>query len=198
MLAVEQAAYAHPWSRANFSDALDAGYQAQMLLVSARTSGAVDDEDGISLFLVPADAARLTRRGMGRIDGGRVAEVTLQNVQVGAGALLNCPLAVLGAVYAARGEVGRGIDRVSVQVMFQIVAVFTCMAFGAGLLATAISYAGAALLSLFWVLLDISRRYPDLKDLLLRSSSEAKNFPIGVIFPAPGLNFPIGKECIDF
>ena len=36
------------------------GDQAQMLLVSARTSGAVDDEDGISLFLVPADAARLT------------------------------------------------------------------------------------------------------------------------------------------
>ena len=64
------------------------GDQAQMLLVSARTSGAVDDENGISLFLVPADAAGLSRRGMGRIDGGRVAEVTLQNVQVGAGALL--------------------------------------------------------------------------------------------------------------
>ncbi|QLA82958.1 pimeloyl-CoA dehydrogenase small subunit [Acidovorax sp. JMULE5] len=64
------------------------GDQAQMLLVSARTSGAVDDEEGISLFLVPADAARLTRRGMGRIDGGRVAEVSFQNVQVGAGALL--------------------------------------------------------------------------------------------------------------
>ena len=31
---------------------------------------------------------RLTRRGMGRIDGGRVAEVTLQNVKVGADALL--------------------------------------------------------------------------------------------------------------
>jgi len=64
------------------------GDQAQMLLVSARTSGAVDDEDGISLFLVPADAAGLSRRGMGRIDGGRVAEVTLQNVQVGASALV--------------------------------------------------------------------------------------------------------------
>ncbi|OGA58663.1 MAG: pimeloyl-CoA dehydrogenase small subunit [Burkholderiales bacterium RIFCSPHIGHO2_01_FULL_64_960] len=64
------------------------GDQAQMLLISARTSGAVDDEEGISLFLVPADAAGLSRRGMGRIDGGRVAEVSLQNVQVGAGALL--------------------------------------------------------------------------------------------------------------
>src|SRR3990167_5857909 len=64
------------------------GDQAQLLLVSARTSGAVDDENGISLFLVHADAAGLSRRGMGRIDGGRVAEVTLQNVQVGAGALV--------------------------------------------------------------------------------------------------------------
>ena len=64
------------------------GDQAQLLLVSARTAGAVDDEEGISLFLVPADAAGLSRRGMGRVDGGRMAEITLQNVQVGAGALL--------------------------------------------------------------------------------------------------------------
>ena len=64
------------------------GDQAQLLLVSARTSGAVDNEDGISLFLVPADSAGVARRGMGRIDGGRVAEITLDNVQVGADALL--------------------------------------------------------------------------------------------------------------
>ncbi|RKR70062.1 hypothetical protein C8C94_4602 [Acidovorax sp. 94] len=64
------------------------GDQAQLLLVSARTAGAVDDEEGISLFLVPADAAGLSRRGMGRVDGGRMAEITLQNVQVGAGALV--------------------------------------------------------------------------------------------------------------
>ena len=32
VLAVEQSAYAHPWVRANFIDALDAGYQAQVLL----------------------------------------------------------------------------------------------------------------------------------------------------------------------
>ena len=30
--AVEQSAYAHPWSRANFTDALRSGYQAQLLL----------------------------------------------------------------------------------------------------------------------------------------------------------------------
>ena len=32
VLAVEQSAYTHPWVRANFIDALDAGYQAQLLL----------------------------------------------------------------------------------------------------------------------------------------------------------------------
>jgi ribosomal-protein-alanine N-acetyltransferase len=32
VLRVEQRAYAHPWSRANFLDALHSGYQAQMLV----------------------------------------------------------------------------------------------------------------------------------------------------------------------
>ena len=64
------------------------GDNAQLLLVSARTGGEADSEDGISLFLVPADAAGVARRGMGRIDGGRVAEITLDKVQLGADALL--------------------------------------------------------------------------------------------------------------
>lgn len=64
------------------------GDHANLLLVSARTAGEVDSADGISLFLVPADAAGVGRRGMGRMDGGRVAEITLDKVQVGADALL--------------------------------------------------------------------------------------------------------------
>lgn len=64
------------------------GEQAQLLLVSARTAGALDSEDGISLFLVPADAPGVVLRGYGRIDGGRAAEITLDNVQLGADALL--------------------------------------------------------------------------------------------------------------
>jgi ribosomal-protein-alanine N-acetyltransferase len=32
VLAVEQRAYAHPWNRTNFLDALQSGYQAQMLV----------------------------------------------------------------------------------------------------------------------------------------------------------------------
>ena len=31
VLAIEQAAYAHPWTRGNFTDSLRAGYQAQLL-----------------------------------------------------------------------------------------------------------------------------------------------------------------------
>lgn len=64
------------------------GAQAHLLLVSARTAGAVDSEDGISLFLVPADAPGVERRGYGRIDGGGAADITFKQVQLGADALL--------------------------------------------------------------------------------------------------------------
>lgn len=64
------------------------GDSADLLLVSASTSGAAPDADGISLFLVPGTAAGLSKRGNGRIDGGRTAELTLASVAVGADALL--------------------------------------------------------------------------------------------------------------
>ncbi|EER61185.1 acyl-CoA dehydrogenase domain protein [Acidovorax delafieldii 2AN] len=74
------------------------GQKADLLLVSARTAGAAFDEAGISLFLVPGDAAGLGKRGYSRFEGGRAAEITLDNVKVGADALLGAPgqgLAVL-------------------------------------------------------------------------------------------------------
>ncbi|MDR6424044.1 alkylation response protein AidB-like acyl-CoA dehydrogenase [Variovorax paradoxus] len=64
------------------------GEQADLFLVSARSSGKVDDEAGISLFLVPAKTAGLSVRGCPAIDGGRVAELTLDGVKLGADALL--------------------------------------------------------------------------------------------------------------
>lgn len=64
------------------------GQQAQWLLVSARTSGALDEEAGISLFLLPGDAPGLARRGYGRIDGGQAAELVLTGVALDAQALL--------------------------------------------------------------------------------------------------------------
>ncbi|SFQ24845.1 acyl-CoA dehydrogenase family protein [Variovorax sp. 770b2] len=68
--------------------AVPQGEQADLFLVSARTSGNVDDEAGISLFLVPAKTAGLTVRGCPAIDGGRVAELALDGVKLGADALL--------------------------------------------------------------------------------------------------------------
>ena len=64
------------------------GQRAGLLLVSARTAGAVGDAQGISLFLVPGDAKGIGWRGYSKIDGGRAAELTLEGVQVGADALL--------------------------------------------------------------------------------------------------------------
>lgn len=55
---------------------------AGQLIVSAREDGAVDDTSGISLFLVPADAAGLTMRGYPMMSGGRAAEVILDDVRV--------------------------------------------------------------------------------------------------------------------
>ncbi|MEO7787004.1 MAG: acyl-CoA dehydrogenase [Sphingomicrobium sp.] len=61
---------------------------AAALLVSARTSGADEAAEGISLFLVPADAAGLTVQGYPCIDGGRAAEIRLENVRLPAAALV--------------------------------------------------------------------------------------------------------------
>jgi alkylation response protein AidB-like acyl-CoA dehydrogenase len=54
---------------------------ADMLIVSARTSGASSDADGISLFLVPRGASGLTVRTITNMDDRRAGEVTLENVR---------------------------------------------------------------------------------------------------------------------
>ncbi len=61
---------------------------AQMLIVSARTSGNAMDQDGISLFLVPAGQDGVEMRTYPLNGGGRAAEVTLTDVTVGSDALL--------------------------------------------------------------------------------------------------------------
>jgi alkylation response protein AidB-like acyl-CoA dehydrogenase len=64
------------------------GEHASLFLVSARTSGDDDNEAGVTLFLVPRDAAGVSVRGYPRIDGGRAAEVTFDNVTLNDDALL--------------------------------------------------------------------------------------------------------------
>ncbi len=82
------------------------GEQADLFVVSVRTSGAVDDQAGISLFLVPAKTKGLVVRGCPAIDGGRVAELTLDGVLLGADALLGAQ----GQGHATlERAVGRGV-----------------------------------------------------------------------------------------
>lgn len=64
------------------------GAQAGQIIVSARTGGATRDTDGISLFVVAADAAGLSRRDYRTIDCQRAADITFANVRVPATALL--------------------------------------------------------------------------------------------------------------
>jgi len=64
------------------------GPAADFFVVTARTSGAQRDQSGVSLFLVDADAAGVSRRDYPTVDGFRASEVTLDNVAVDAAALL--------------------------------------------------------------------------------------------------------------
>ena len=61
---------------------------ANKIVVSARTSGGPRDTDGITLFVVDADQAGVSVRGYPTADGMRAGEVTLENAQVGADAVI--------------------------------------------------------------------------------------------------------------
>lgn len=72
------------------------GASADTLIVSARTSGEQFDTDGISLFVVPADAEGVSRTSYRMMDGQLVANIRFENVAVGADALLGAA----GGAYA--------------------------------------------------------------------------------------------------
>ncbi|SFD54919.1 Acyl-CoA dehydrogenase, N-terminal domain [Sulfitobacter brevis] len=73
---------------------------ADMLVVSARESGDAGDAEGISLFLVPADAKGLTIQGYALLAGGRAAEVTLDDVSILASARLGAAGKAASAIEA--------------------------------------------------------------------------------------------------
>ena len=73
------------------------GAAADFLLVSARSSGAVDAESGISLFLVKPNTPGIEIKDYATLDGQREAEIILRNVTVPATARLGAE----GAAFAA-------------------------------------------------------------------------------------------------
>ncbi|MCE2987394.1 MAG: acyl-CoA/acyl-ACP dehydrogenase [Phenylobacterium sp.] len=64
------------------------GLAANLLVVSARTSGKPGDKDGITLFLVPADAKGVSRKRLALADSRGAANITFDKVEVGADAVL--------------------------------------------------------------------------------------------------------------
>jgi alkylation response protein AidB-like acyl-CoA dehydrogenase len=61
---------------------------AHQIVVSTRTSGGQVDENGITLFLIDADAEGVTLDNFPTVDGLRASEITLENVSVSAGRVL--------------------------------------------------------------------------------------------------------------
>lgn len=60
VMVIEQAAYAHPWTRGNFSDSLRSGYQAQLLVAGDTVLGyfvamkGVDEVHLLNITVAPA------------------------------------------------------------------------------------------------------------------------------------------------
>ena len=81
------------------------GLAANLLVVSARTSGAPGDKDGITLFLVPADSKGVSRKRLSLADSRGAANITFDKVEVGADA-------VLGAADKGWDVLEKTLDRV--------------------------------------------------------------------------------------
>ena len=79
------------------------GAQAHQLIVSSRTSCATADQNGLSLFLVDANARGVTIEDVATHDGQRMAKVTLSDVTVG-------PDAIIGEVDCAYPVIEQAVD----------------------------------------------------------------------------------------
>lgn len=77
---------------------------ADKLLVTARTSGAQRDRDGVSVFLVDKNAPGVSTRDYPTVDGQRASEITFDNVTVTSNALI-------GQAGAALPFIEEAVDR---------------------------------------------------------------------------------------
>lgn len=82
------------------------GGAADLLLVSARTSGEAADAAGISLFLLPRESAGVRVRSYPNIDGTHAADITFEQARVPASALVGGEGQALAALEHA---LGRGV-----------------------------------------------------------------------------------------
>jgi pimeloyl-CoA dehydrogenase small subunit len=78
-----------------------AGDTADRLIVSARVSGEARDREGVSLFIVDANADGVTRRGYRTQDHTRAADIRFERVRVARNALLGPPGAAVPCIERA-------------------------------------------------------------------------------------------------
>ena len=79
------------------------GASADMIVVAARTSGADDDADGVTLFAVPKDAAGLGHNAVRMVDSSMASHLTLDGVELDGDA-------VIGEVDGGREVLNRVLD----------------------------------------------------------------------------------------
>jgi alkylation response protein AidB-like acyl-CoA dehydrogenase len=93
------------------------GGNAELLIVSARTSGAQTDMDGITLFAVPANADGIRMRSYPTVDGQQAAEIRFDEVAVDAGAVLGKPGNGFAALDAAIEDATLAVSAEAVGIM---------------------------------------------------------------------------------
>lgn len=64
------------------------GASADMIVVAARTSGADDDAEGVTLFAVPKDAAGLNQDAVRLVDSSMATHIVLDNVELDGDAVI--------------------------------------------------------------------------------------------------------------
>ena len=128
-------AFAEPQSRFNLSDITTEakqdgnsynlnGYKsvvmngpsADMLIISARTSGKSRDENGISLFLVDSKSSGISSRHYSTVDDRKASEISLENVKVDSNSLL-------GKIDQGYEELEKAIDVATLAICAEAVGV---------------------------------------------------------------------------
>src|SRR3546814_5087030 len=95
--------------------------RADRLIIAARTGGAMNERQGITLFLLPADATGISRRPFRMIDGHGAAEVVIDNLAAGADAILGdvdggVPLVEKALDHGIAGVCGEALGSMSHQI----------------------------------------------------------------------------------
>ena len=93
------------------------GGNAQLLVVSARTSGEQTDADGVTLFAVPANSAGVGVRAYATVDGQQAAEIRFDNVAVDGSAVIGEPGRGFAALDAAIDDATLAVSAEAVGIM---------------------------------------------------------------------------------